>query len=297
VDTSVRPDVVGFFRDVYEPALLPTAGWTGSVAGCNPGTIDPGYRDATIQMVNYFRAMAGLPGNVVYDAALDAKCQAAALMFAANGALSHNPPMSWTCYSADGAEAAQKSNIALGIHGAAAVALYMSDSDAFNTAVGHRRWILFPPQVTMGTGAAGPGGGATPADALWVLGPFGSRPPGPEFIVWPPAGYVPYQVVSPRWSFSIPGADFSGAAVAVSEDGAPMAGITQWPHVANFGDNTLVWDVAGGSWGEGLGDTVYHVEITNVVVGGNVRAFSYEVTIIDPALVPVSPQSDGMRLF
>lgn len=35
-------------------------------------------------------------------------------------------------------------------------------------------------------------------------------------MAWPPAGYVPYQVIYPRWSFAIAGANFSQAAVTMA---------------------------------------------------------------------------------
>ena len=54
---------------------------------------------------------------------------------------------------------------------------------------------------------------------LWVFDTNYSAPrPGTRdgFVAWPPKGYVPYQAVYPRWSFSYPGADFSGASVTMS---------------------------------------------------------------------------------
>jgi len=140
--------------------------------------------------VNYFRAMAGLPA-VSHEAVKNAKSQQAALMMTANGMLNHVPPPSWICYSADGAEAAGKSNLA-SLPGPPAVALYMFDPGGGNTAVGHRRWILYPRQVELGTGST------DNANDLWVIGTFGSRPATPEIVAWPPVGFVPYQLVYPR---------------------------------------------------------------------------------------------------
>ena len=75
--------------------------------------------------INYFRAMAGLPGDVVFDTTWNAQCQEAALMMIAEGNLSHSPPTGWACYSADGATAAGKSNLALGNHGPGAIDAYI----------------------------------------------------------------------------------------------------------------------------------------------------------------------------
>jgi hypothetical protein len=286
VDTLDRQAVVDLFRAQYEPAFGVAAGWTGNVASCLAGTTAAAYTDATLQMVNYFRAMAGLPANVTFDPALNVKCQEAALMMIAEGSLSHSPGPGWACYTSDGAEAAGKSNLAIGRHGSAAVALgYMHDPGAGNTAVGHRRWILYPRQVAMGTGSNDARNGFfTGANALWVISGFGSRPPTPEWVAWPPAGYVPREIVYPRWSLSrnsSPGADFSGATVAMSEDGQPI-GVTVLAVQNGFGDNTLVWEPSGLSFAAGQADRTIRVTVSNIMVGGSPRTFVYDVIVIDP---------------
>jgi hypothetical protein len=57
--------------------------------------------------------MAGVPAAVQFNSTLSRKAQRAALMMAANAALSHFPPTSWKCYAKDGAEAAASSNLSL----------------------------------------------------------------------------------------------------------------------------------------------------------------------------------------
>ncbi len=94
---------------------------------CTAGTTSQAYADATILRVNYFRAMAGLPADVVLSNAWNLKAQDAALMMSAQGALSHSPDTNWSCYTSGGAEAAGKSNLALGADAAAAIDLYMDD--------------------------------------------------------------------------------------------------------------------------------------------------------------------------
>jgi hypothetical protein len=113
VDTTDRAAVVAFFNAHYRPGDTAAMGWTGNYATCTAGTTTPAYADATLERVNYFRAMAGLPGTVVLDSTLNAKDQSAALMMSAQGALSHTPPSSFACYSAAGAQAAGNSNLAL----------------------------------------------------------------------------------------------------------------------------------------------------------------------------------------
>jgi hypothetical protein len=137
----------------------------------------------------------------------------------AQGSLSHTPPTNWACYTTNGAEAAGKSNIGLGADGPGVIDLYVDDpGSGGNAAVGHRRWILYPPTKIMGTGSI-PGTGGWAANALWVIGGTGSRPAQPAWVAWPPQGFIPYQILpknSQRWSFSYRSATFTGASRAQS---------------------------------------------------------------------------------
>ena len=98
----------------------------------------------------------------------------------------------------------------------------------------------------MGTGDIPPVGGRT-ANALWVIDDH-TRDPRPAtrdgFVAWRPAGYVPYQVVFPRWSFSYPDADFSQATVTLTCYGQTVP-IVQESVAEGYGENTLVWAISG----------------------------------------------------
>lgn len=284
VNRDDRSAVVAFYNSTYKASQGVADNWNGSIDTCTPGTTSAAYRNATLLRVNYYRAMVGLPANVVLDSTFNSKNQANALMISAQGALSHTPDTSWACYTAAGAEAAGKSNIAIGRAGPEAIDLYMDDHGAGNSAVGHRRWILYPPQVTMGTGSVPATSGRSAANSLWVIGTFGSRPAQPEFVAWPPAGFVPYQVMpklSHRWSFSLPNADFSAAQVVVTHSGKQVP-VTPEPLQGFIGDNTLVWVLTENYLGAPASDAAYDVAIDNVVVGGVERQFGYRVIIINP---------------
>jgi hypothetical protein len=252
VDTSKRSEVASFHAAYFAPSFGSTSGWSGSTATCNPGTISDPFRDDVIQLVNYFRAMAGLPGDVVLDPALNDKTQDLALMMLANDRLSHywgpvsdpttcptyNPD--WSCYTVDGCEAGKSSNIANGYSNAGLIVGFMDDYGSRDS-LGHRRWMLYPPQVIMGLGAAQ---GSRAYSGLWVFGPFGSRPADPEYVAWPPPGYVPYPLVYRVWSFSVPvhGA-LDNAAVAVMQDGQSVA-LTSSVLPKYYGDDTISWEFA-----------------------------------------------------
>ncbi len=198
---------------------------------------------------------------------------------AANRSLSHSPPASWRCYTSPGAEAASKSNLAYG-YGSLPAAVTGWIMDKATPSLGHRRWILYPPLLSTGLGATPEGEHA--AYSMWVSGVSGARPPGPEWISWPPPGYVPYQVTpTTYWSYSYPLADFSAASIRMTKNGVPMGTRIQ-PLASRYGDNTIAWKPTGLSSAAPSTDIRYRVTVKNVRVGGVSRTFTYESIVIDP---------------
>jgi hypothetical protein len=280
LDTSDREAVRSLYNNVLVPALAVTPEWTGSVVGCTAGGTSIAYATATMDAVNFFRAMTGLPSAIPHNPVKDGKAQAAALMMSANNNLSHFPPATWACYSAAGAEAAGRSNIALGAGGARAVTLYIEDSGAHNVSLGHRRWILYPRQSEMGTGST------ANANALWVVGEFGSRAAGPEFVAWPTAGYVPHLLLYPRWSFAVnTDADvvLTNATVTVSRNGTVLP-ITPLPQSVGYGDDTIAWELDPVSLAIGGSDVVFTVQVKDVLVEGVPKTYLYHVIAFDPSV-------------
>jgi hypothetical protein len=289
VDLASRQSVLRFYRDVYLAIQGTPLGWTGSQSVCDPGATSTAYRQAIARRINYFRAMAGVPGDVVLSSPANELAQAAALMMSANRALSHNPPPDWHCYSPAGAEGAGSANLHLSGAPADPITSYIRDAGAANAALGHRRWLLYPQTQTMGTGDVPPAGGYPGANALVVFDGFmwQARPVVRDgFVAWPPPGYVPYPVVFARWSFSYPGADFTAAAVHMALDGAPLP-IEQHAPVYGYGENTLAWIPLGlddsAPWPRPAADTTYVVTLTNVRLDGQPRDFTYAVTLFDPS--------------
>lgn len=293
IDPSSRQVSRAFYNSVYLASEDITSGWNGSVASCDEGTTTGDFKNGVLVRVNYFRAMAGVPSDVTFDNIYSAKSQQAALMMSRNNTLSHSPSSSWECYSVDGDEAAGSSNLSLGNYGWDAVSGQMRDNGSNNTLVGHRRWILYPQTQNMGTGDVPPSSSYSSANSLWVFDSHYSdpRPATREtYVAWPPPGYVPYQVVPPRWSFSYPGADFSSATVSMSSGGSSVT-VNQHPIANGYGDNTLAW-VADGldanqwytRWPQPAADTTYTVTISGVVISGSPTNITYEVTVIDPTV-------------
>ena len=289
IDTTNRSEVRSAYLNDFMPTLDVPIEWTGDVAAGNAGDTSMAYKQAVIRRVNWFRAMAGVPARIMLNLEFSAKAQQAALMMAANKKLSHFPPTDWLHYTADGAEAASKSNICLTFNqppDPGCVAGYIEDSGAGNSAVGHRRWILNPPTREMGTGDVPQTAGNWAANSLWVFDDhlFDPRPlTRDDFVAWPPPGYVPREVVYDRWSLGFPNADFSGATITMEANGQ-MVNVMAEPLAAGFGENTIVWipDKPAGNGAGDTGDVSYRVTVANVMVGGAPRSFTYEVTAFDP---------------
>jgi uncharacterized protein YkwD len=297
VDPGDRQTSLDYFNQVYRASEGIPINWTGSHADCVSGETSPAFRGAVQMRINYFRAMAGLPGTIQLSEEHNRKAQQAALMMSVNGQLSHSPPPSWLCYTAEGAEAADSSNLFLGVYGPTAITGYMEDPGSGNYFVGHRRWILYPQTLQMGTGDIPNSGSHWSSNALWVFDENMSNPrpqTREKYVAWPPPGYVPYQVVFQRWSFAYAGADFSGAAVTMGSGGQNITVALQ-PVVNGYGENTLVWvpDLSLGS--PPPGDTAYDVTVAGVKISGVPQDFAYQVILFDPGSLARMPVKTPLR--
>ena len=293
IDRGSRASVQAAYQTTLVPALAVTPSWSGAVSGCVAGAPSAATQDATLQAVNYFRAMVGLAA-VTFDPTLSATAQEAALMMTAKQALSHTPDSTWPCYSTVGADGAGHSNLYLGRSGASAIAGYMVDPGAGNAVAGHRRWILYPPQTQMGSGST------ADTNALYVFAPPGQRPSAPSWVSWPPAGYVPVQIEpGGRWSLSANDevTSFAGATVTVTAAGSPRP-ITVNAVVDGYGDNTLVWQIDTG-YAAGQADRTFHVSVSGIMRNNSTISYDYDVTLFDatsgasPNPPPAPPAATG----
>lgn len=201
-----------------ERADLSEGTWSGSVSTCTAGDMTPEARARALKILNLYRFLAQLP-EVTTDPTRDRKSQECALMQSANSGLSHNPPTSWSCYTADGAEASGRSNLSSGpaVH---STDLYMVDPGNATT-IGHRRWILSNQLGPVGIGSAS-------KSCLWVIGGSGSG--NKPWMSWPPPGPVPIGAIhvpgsgsvdTTGWTVQSNSINLSGAQVTVTEDGQP----------------------------------------------------------------------------
>lgn len=293
VNTASREQAREFYNAVYQASAGTPMGSTAVTAACTPGTNSPGFLNATLLRINWFRAMAGLPSSITFDAGETIEDQAAAVMMSAQGQLQHvGTWTNWACYSIPGTNAAANSNLALGSAGPDAITQYMLDFGPNNYEVGHRRYILYPQTQIMATGDVPAQSTNYAANATWVFDAnfYTARPATTApYVAWPPAGYIPWQVVYPQWSFALSNADLSAATVTMRSNGVPV-GVTLETYLTGYGENTLVWHLNGldptASTTEfpfSGTDTVYSVMVSNVVAALATNSFSYIVTLFDPA--------------
>ncbi|MCW5551869.1 MAG: CAP domain-containing protein [Verrucomicrobiae bacterium] len=291
VNPAAREQVRSFYNAVYRASEGVPMQTTANVATCTPGTNGTAFKEALLRRINWFRALAGLPASVTLNAANDAKCQEAAMLMSRNNTLSHFPSNNWPCFTANAANAASNANLAIGTMGPDSISAYIQDHGANNTAVGHRRWLLYPQTQIMGTGDVPQAGGFHEANAVWVFDANygGPRPATREpFVAWPPSGHVPHPVVYPRWSFALANAIYTNATVTMRSNGVNVA-VALEPLQGNIGENTLVWVPMGLNAASsdtqfpfnGV-DTVYSITVTNIRVGLSTTGFSYAVTVFDP---------------
>ena len=277
-----------FYQNTFAAPAGVAPEWTGNVASGDAGSLGSAYLAAIIARVNDYRWMAGLPGGVTLDPTENAADQQAALMIAANDELSHSPPPTWLDYSPAGADAAAHSDLTLGASGVTAIDLYMTDPGSSNTFVGHRRWILDPTTRTMGVGDI-----PSDSNALYVVQPQVPPAPSVTAVAWPPAGFVPAPLMPQRWSLQYDStADFSQATVSVTQNGTPQTVQILSNDDNGYGGNAIVWDMpfapSAQPWQP---QTVYTVNVANVMINGTPQSFSYTTTSFDPstttALQPV----------
>ena len=165
-------DIKQFVKD--HPAKVTDAtAWQTQPSIVSPylaGEISSTTRISAFNMLNQIRYIAGIPADVTNDANYEKEAQAAALVNAANGSLSHEPNqpagMDLTLYNL-GKQGAGNSNLGSGSSTSGGVTTprslnktivdgWMKDDSGTNlTTLGHRRWVINPNMKKSAFGAAG----------------------------------------------------------------------------------------------------------------------------------------------
>jgi uncharacterized protein YkwD len=245
--------------------------WTGATATCTAGDLPADARANALRLVNLYRWLAQLP-PVVTDPTKDAQDMQCALMMRANNMISHTPPTTWLCYSADGANAAGNSNVSSG-PAVSSVDLYMIDPGNATT-LGHRRWVMSNSLGPIGIG------GTDRASCMWTLGGTGRA--GKPWTAWPPPGIIPLAAMMPQargmtvdqtgWSIQSDNINLANAQISVTSDGVNLP-VTVTQLDPNFGGRyALRFNPIG--WTTTAGKTYA------VAVSGLATAIAYTVQVV-----------------
>ncbi len=278
-----REDVLEAWENIYLASEVDDPQWTGNTESCDAGTVPQTVHQKVLARINFYRLMCGLTGDIVFDQELNEKCQQAALMFQSNSNLSHDPPTNWKCWTSAGHEAAGSSNIGLGsintpVHTTKAIDYYIDDSHTSSNTLGHRRWILFSKAKTFGHGST------NRANALWIADNTANPVPEnlPNFISYPPPGFIPFPLCYKKWSFAVPEANFSNAIVVMlDQNGNEINANIEHRSVPGnpiVGDNSIIWNPDINL--DGTTDNIFSITVKNVELFGKFYSYSYNVTVI-----------------
>jgi uncharacterized protein YkwD len=236
-----------------------TTVWTAGQNQCDPGVLSSEAIADGVACINLYRFLTGL-SPLQDDAGANHTAQLCSVIQNAQGYLSHQVDASAPCYTAEGAQGAASSNLALGVWSPAdAVDLFISDGGV--PSLGHRRWVLNPSYGPAGIGFAGN------ASCLGVFS-WGNTS-DVEFVAWPNQGFTPVEVIPPTWSFS-PIAYGFGASPAVTvrraSDQVDLA-VTASVLPSGYGPDTVGFTPAG--WWAAAGET-YEITVTGLGGSGSV---------------------------
>lgn len=291
-----RDDALADYNAAQADAAVP-AGWTGSTDTCTVGAESQASLDATLDTLNIVRGFAGA-GPVTFSAEKNHRALAAAMMMLAQGDLSHDPPSSWKCWTAEGHDGASTSNLYLGASGAESMVGFVNDAGV--ESLGHRRWVLDPEAMEMGSGSTGG------SNALVVVGSGGdgSRAaslPADNLVAWPAPGWFPSTWIFEDWSVAIGNGLTQGsvsladAQVSVTVDGENAAVSDVRDLGASFGTGaTLRWRVALPA-NALRGDHDVKVDVAGVTLNGAPLPVSYTVKAFDPTWAGESGESAACK--
>ena len=258
-----------------------------NVGACSEGRLKPIERQKVLNYINALRRLHELE-PVEYRAEFDIEVDKAALIIAANAALTHAPGPSMSCFTQEGFNGSATSNLAYrsGSTGSSEKFVEQWLVDEGVVSLGHRRWILDPflRYVSFGRCDRTVGGQLNGA-ALKII--FSEQrdisTKSTEIVAYPyhdyPARLLPtgtalsLSVVASRTSKGAnANVDYTSATVSMSEDGG---GAIATSNVSfdnqGFGiANNIRWTATGLSAGKR-----YNVTVSNVGVSGTPRTYTY----------------------
>lgn len=285
-----KEEIIDLYVNLYKYSETSEIPWNGDVNTCACGHLSEDILTAAEIRVNFFRLTNRL-NTVHINPAFNAEAQQAALLSKANNELNHYPTSSMKCYSQAAYNGCNKSCLSFSdftnFPETSFITGFIQDYGESNYEVGHRRWILYTKLQEIGYGAT------DETEALLTTdGTTYDAVEAPEFIAYPWSGYVPVELIFPKWSFTIPEdheVNFDQVKVSMKDaSGRPIA-IELYEEHKDFLDPTIVWCAKGLfteyeiTYGQnhlkenGYLDQKIMVKIENVVIDGQKKNFQYFV--------------------
>jgi hypothetical protein len=287
-----KQELIRLYKTYYSGSAVDSINWS-SKGQCDPGSIPNDIYAKVENRINFFRLVNRLPAiKIVADKKEEA--QAAAFMMQENKSLNHSPPATWKCYSEKGRNGALYSCLGIfnfkTIKSESFITDYIRDAGELNSSIGHRRWLLSSEAKKFSYGAT------KKTDAIYCTPEITTDTVKTAFIAYPWSGYVPCNLIFPKWSFAIPAihkVDFSKMTLSLkNSDGTPIP-FTLLPRNDNYPDHTIVWKMPGLFSTEeentfqnklkekGFVGKEITVKIENVKVDNKNANYEYKVKIIE----------------
>jgi len=280
------------YKNYYLASQVDSINWTNK-GGCDPGIIPSDVYEKAEKRINFFRLMNRLP-SIKITGTKQKEAQAAAFMMDKNKALSHDPPASWKCYSKQGADGAKNSCLGMPnfrrLPHTAFITGFIADPGDANYFVGHRRWLLYSKATEFSLGAT------NNALALYCTYNLSNDTLQNDFIAYPWSGYVPYNLIFSKWSFSIPETnevDFSKVKVSIKNKKGILLPLQLMKEDKTSPERTITWKVQGMFTAEeekysenklkekGYVGEELIVRIENVSVNKKLRVYEYKIKITE----------------
>ena len=271
-----------------------------SVDDCDAGVLGMERKLDARDSLNAIRSLHDLV-DVTYDTTYDASVQEAAMMMTVNSQLSHTPPETWFCWSQEGYDMAEASNLSISWQSQAVdpvfpendMILWLIDDNV--PSLGHRRWLLDPFLSTISYGAVG----GIPKSGSWnwaqagvvkvIGGPSAdlSAQTLPQVIAYPMGDY-PSKWVKKDWYLSASilvdpsspwnngNVNFKNADITVNGPSGSLSISDVMADNVGYGiPNNIQWKVSG------LKDnTEYTVTFSNVLINSVPETFTYTFTLL-----------------
>jgi hypothetical protein len=285
---------IKLYDSLYQTSEIDTIVWNGNLKNCNPGNLSNSILIKAQNRINFFRKVNGL-SEVKNNPNLNKDAQSAALLVKANNQLTHNAKSTMKCYSKSASNGCLKSCIGFSdwvfFPKTSFVSGFICDFGDANYFVGHRRWLLYSKLSEFGYGATNNSEAILTADGVNY-----DSLNSPNFVAYPWNGYVPVDLIFPKWSFSIPDnkeVDFSKTTITMTDHNGKSLKLNRLKIYPNYLDHTIVWtatdlfspyDISYGINNlekNGFLNKKITVRIKNVKVDGETKNYEYFVEPIE----------------